>query len=138
MVYFHQSFPSLELVSPQQVFTISLCGVFYFPWHRHQVEGTNGFYRLFRKTQAKWVNDVAQTSKRRRCFEPRSLRPKSRTHVYVRHNVCRNVAFTVAIAVCLLPVISATYSNGNPTTQPRLLRKAVTQPFSIDVSTAEC
>ena len=20
-----------------------LCGIFYFPWHRHQVEGTNGF-----------------------------------------------------------------------------------------------
>ena len=41
-------------VSPQQVFSISLCVIFYFPWHRHQVEGTNGFYCLFRKTQAKW------------------------------------------------------------------------------------
>ena len=20
-----------------------LCGIFYFPWHRHQIEGTNGF-----------------------------------------------------------------------------------------------
>ena len=20
-----------------------LCGIFYFPWHRHRVEGTNGF-----------------------------------------------------------------------------------------------
>ena len=20
-----------------------LCGLFYFPWHRHQIEGTNGF-----------------------------------------------------------------------------------------------
>ncbi len=21
-----------------------LCGIFYFPWHRHQIEGTNGFF----------------------------------------------------------------------------------------------
>ena len=41
-------------MSPEQVFSISLCGVFYFPWHRHQIEGTNSFYCLFRKTQAKW------------------------------------------------------------------------------------
>ena len=20
-----------------------LCGIFYFPWHRHQIEGTNSF-----------------------------------------------------------------------------------------------
>ena len=20
-----------------------LCGIFYFPWHRHQIEGTDGF-----------------------------------------------------------------------------------------------
>ena len=38
-----------------------LCGIFYFPWHSHQIEGTNGFYRLIRKTQrmggavAEWV-----------------------------------------------------------------------------------
>ena len=30
-------------VSPQQVFSTSLCGVFYFPWHRHQEEVTNDF-----------------------------------------------------------------------------------------------
>ena len=90
------------------------------------------------------------------------------THVYVRHKVYRNVALSVAIAVCLLPVITANSQQptamairqhnldcygrqlhnlechgrrlhnldcyGNPTTQPRLLRQAVTQPFSIDVS----
>ena len=28
-----------------------LCGIFYFLWHRHQIEGTTGFYCLFRKTQ---------------------------------------------------------------------------------------
>ena len=36
------------------VFSISLHGIFYFPWHRHQIEGTNGFYCFFRKTQGKW------------------------------------------------------------------------------------
>ena len=30
-----------------------LCGNFYFPWHRHQIEVTNGFKRLLRKTLAK-------------------------------------------------------------------------------------
>ena len=28
-----------------------LCGIFYFPWHRHQIEGTNGVYCLIRKTR---------------------------------------------------------------------------------------
>ena len=50
VVYF-ESVPSLELVSPQQVFSISMCGVFYFPCHRHQIEGTNGVYCLFERTE---------------------------------------------------------------------------------------
>ena len=29
-----------------------LCVIFYFPWHRHQTEGTIGFQCLFRKTHA--------------------------------------------------------------------------------------
>ena len=41
-------------VCPQQAFSISPCGVFCFPWHRHQKEGTNGFHCLLRKTQTKW------------------------------------------------------------------------------------
>ena len=36
------------------VFSISLRGIFYFPWHRNQIEWPNSFYCLFRKTQAKW------------------------------------------------------------------------------------
>ena len=28
-------------------------GIFYFPWHRHQIEGTGGFWCLLRKTLAK-------------------------------------------------------------------------------------
>ena len=32
----------------------SLRGIFNFPWHRHQTEGTDRLLCLFRKTQAKW------------------------------------------------------------------------------------
>ena len=38
---------SLEIdnssVSQRQVFSISLCGILYFPWLRLQEEGNNGF-----------------------------------------------------------------------------------------------
>ena len=30
------------LMSPRQVCFISLCGIFYYPWLRHQVEWTGG------------------------------------------------------------------------------------------------
>ena len=36
-------FFSVELVSPLQVTHLPLCGIFYLPWHRHQIEGTTGF-----------------------------------------------------------------------------------------------
>ena len=29
-----------KLVSPLQVIHLPLCGIFYFPWHRHQIKGT--------------------------------------------------------------------------------------------------
>ena len=35
-----------------------LCGVFYFPWHRHQIEGTNGFYCHIRKTERFTISNV--------------------------------------------------------------------------------
>ena len=35
-----------------------LCGIFYFPWHRHQIEGTNGFYCLIRKTERFTIYNV--------------------------------------------------------------------------------
>ena len=37
-------------------------GIFYFPWHRHQIEGTDGFYCLLRKTLAKWGKRNCQSS----------------------------------------------------------------------------
>ena len=37
-------------------------GIFYFPWHRHQIEGTNGFYCLIRKTLAKQGKRNCQSS----------------------------------------------------------------------------
>ena len=44
--------------SPRQVTHLPLCGVFYFPWHRHQIEGTNGFYCLIRKTERFTISNV--------------------------------------------------------------------------------
>ena len=35
-----------------------LCGIFYFPWHRHQIEGTNSFYCLIRKTERFTISNV--------------------------------------------------------------------------------
>ena len=35
-----------------------LCGTFCFPWHRHQIEGTNGFYCLIRKTERFTIPNV--------------------------------------------------------------------------------
>ena len=64
-------------MSPQQVFSISLCGVFYFPWHRHQIERTNGFYSLLRKTQTKWGKRSCPSFEAAEVvLNPRSLRPK--------------------------------------------------------------
>ena len=39
-------------------FTPYRCGIFYFPWHRHQIEGTNGFYCLIRKTERFTISNV--------------------------------------------------------------------------------
>ena len=40
-------------------------GIFYFPWHRHQIEGTDGFYCLIQKTLASGVNGIAKVPKRK-------------------------------------------------------------------------
>ena len=37
--------------SPRQVTHLPPVWGIYFPWHRHQLEGTNGFYCLIRKTE---------------------------------------------------------------------------------------
>ena len=33
-------------------------GIFYFPWHRHQIEVTDGFQCLIRKTQRYTISNV--------------------------------------------------------------------------------
>ena len=43
--------------------------IFYFPWHRHQIEGTNGFYCIIRKTLASGVNGIAKVPKRKEFTE---------------------------------------------------------------------
>ena len=45
-----------------------LCGIFYFPWHRHQIEGTNGFYCLIRKTERFTISNVES-----QVFNPRII-----------------------------------------------------------------
>ena len=48
--------------SPRQVTHLppvwGLLHLFYFPWHRHQIEGTNGFYCLIRKTERFTISNV--------------------------------------------------------------------------------
>ena len=39
-------------------FPVQTGGIFYFPWHGHQIEGTNGFQCLIRKTQRYIISDV--------------------------------------------------------------------------------
>ena len=37
------SFSRLECGVHDRLHIYPLCGIFYFPWHRHQIEGSNGF-----------------------------------------------------------------------------------------------
>ena len=54
-----------------------LRGVFYFPWHRHQIKGTNRFYCLIRKTLAVVAyNDVILFIRKYRGFTNSQVRIK--------------------------------------------------------------
>ena len=39
-------------------FPVQTGGIFYFPWHRHQIEVTDGFQCLIRKTQRYTISNV--------------------------------------------------------------------------------
>ena len=53
------SFSRLEYGVHDRLHIYPLCGIFYFPWHRrHQIEGTDGFNCLVRKTQRKTISNV--------------------------------------------------------------------------------
>ena len=52
------SFSRLECGVHDRLHIYPLCGIFYFPWHRHQIEGTNGFYCLIRKTERFTISNV--------------------------------------------------------------------------------
>ena len=58
MVFRELSFSRLEYGVHDRLHIHPLCGVFYFPWHRHQIEGTNGFYCLIRKTERFTISNV--------------------------------------------------------------------------------
>ena len=55
-------------------FSISLCGIFYCPWHRHQIEGTNRFSVSSERHRQSGVNEIAQVSKQQQvAWNPRTL-----------------------------------------------------------------
>ena len=58
MVFRELSFSRLECGVHDRLHIYPLCGLFYFPWHRHQIEGTNGFYCLIRKTERFTISNV--------------------------------------------------------------------------------
>ena len=58
MVFRELSFSRLEYGVHDRLHIYPLCGIFYFPWHRHQIEGTNGFYCLIRKTERFTISNV--------------------------------------------------------------------------------
>ena len=41
VVFRELSFSRLECGVHDRLHIYPLCGIFYFPWHRHQIEGTN-------------------------------------------------------------------------------------------------
>ena len=58
MVFREFSFSRLECGVHDRLHIYPLCRIFYFPWHRHQIEGTNGFYCLIRKTERFTISNV--------------------------------------------------------------------------------
>ena len=60
------SFSRLECGVPDRLHIYPLCEIFYFPWHIHRIEGTDGIQCLIRKAQPDrqcGVNELAQISK---------------------------------------------------------------------------
>ena len=51
VVFRELSFSRLECGVHDRLHIYPMCGIFYFPWHRHLIEGTNGCYCLIRKTE---------------------------------------------------------------------------------------
>ena len=76
MVFRELSFSRLECGVHDRLHIYPLCGIFYFPWYRHQIEGTNGFYCLIRKTERFTISNVES-----QVFTPRIILayPRDRT-----------------------------------------------------------
>ena len=58
VVFRELSYSRLECGVHDRLHIYPLCVIFYFPWHRHQIEGTNGFYCLIRKTERFTISNV--------------------------------------------------------------------------------
>ena len=84
-----------------------LCGVFYFPWHRHQIEGTNGFYCLIRKTERFTISNVeSQVFTPNNSRLPRGLnaggpRPKRVSYHWTTAPLTHSDSHTVALTLCV-------------------------------------
>ena len=52
------SFSKLECGVHDRLHIYDMYGIFSFPWHIHQIEGTNGMYCLFRKTHRYTISNV--------------------------------------------------------------------------------
>ena len=105
MVFRELSFSRLECGVHDRLHIYPLCGVFYFPWHRHQIEGTNGFYCFIRKTERFTISNVeSQVFTPNNSRLPRGLnaggpRPK---RVSYHWNVFIIVCRLTGIVTCLL------------------------------------
>ena len=51
-------------VHDSYTFPVQTDGIFYFPWHRHQIEGTNGFSVSSEIHWQSGVKEIAKVSKR--------------------------------------------------------------------------
>ena len=76
VVFRELSFSRLECGVHDRLHISPLCGIFYFPWYRHQIEGTNGFYGLIRNTERFTISNVES-----QVFTPRIIlaEPGTRT-----------------------------------------------------------
>ena len=64
-LYFQNGFKKLNHHSVSTFFPDSLCDI-YFPWHRHPIEGINGNWCIFRKTQAMCERNRPYSGQKRR------------------------------------------------------------------------
>ena len=102
VVFRELPFSRLECGVHDRLHIYPLCGVFYFPWHRRQTEGANGFYCIIRKTERFTISNVeSQVFTPNNSRLPRGLnaggpRPKRVSYHWTTAHLCL-VIFTQII-----------------------------------------